>query len=153
MPVSDILPRHDHNFTATSLQHLTQFYHQISRSFVTGNSELFFIKGVKSVLIRTFSGPYFPTFGLNTERQSVSLCIQSEYGKMRIRKTPNTNTFHAVSKAAIREQGRVSLGGIVQTAVGPRLDLTNQPRYVAPGDFHVGQFSAMINVGLASLSS
>ena len=57
---------------------------------------------------------------------------------MRIRKTPNANTFHAVSEAAIREQGRVSLGGIVQTAVGPRLGLTTQPRYVAPGDLHVG---------------
>ena len=30
---------------------------------------------VKSVRIRSFSGPYFPAFGLNTERYSVSLCI------------------------------------------------------------------------------
>ena len=34
-----------------------------------------------------FSGPYFPAFGLNTERYSVSLRIQSEYGKMRTRKS------------------------------------------------------------------
>ena len=46
---------------------------------------------VKSVCIRSFSGPYFPTFGLNTERYGcgVSLRIQSEekYGpeKFRIR--------------------------------------------------------------------
>ena len=37
---------------------------------------------VKSVLIRSFSGPYFPAFGLNTERYSVSLRTQSECGKI-----------------------------------------------------------------------
>ena len=41
---------------------------------------------VKSVRIQSFSGPYFPVF----------FGIQSEYGKIRIRKTQNTNTFHAV---------------------------------------------------------
>ena len=51
---------------------------------------------VKSASIRSCSGPYFPAFGLNTERCSVSLRIQSEYGKMRTRITPNTDTFHAV---------------------------------------------------------
>ena len=35
---------------------------------------------------RVFSGPYFPAFGLNTERYSVSLRIQSECGKIRTRK-------------------------------------------------------------------
>ena len=39
---------------------------------------------------------YFPTFGLNMERHSVCLRIQSEYGKMRTRITPNTDTFHVV---------------------------------------------------------
>ena len=43
-----------------------------------------------------FSGAYFPLFGLNTERYSVCLPIQSEFGKMWIRKTPNTDFFHAV---------------------------------------------------------
>ena len=43
---------------------------------------------VKSVRIRSFSRPYFPAFGLNTE-------IQSECGKIRTRKTPNTDIFHA----------------------------------------------------------
>ena len=33
-----------------------------------------------------FSGPYFPAFGLNTERYGVSLRIQSECGKIRTRK-------------------------------------------------------------------
>ena len=51
---------------------------------------------VKSVRIRIFIGPYFPAFGLNTERYSVSLCIQSECGKMQTRKTPDTDTFYAV---------------------------------------------------------
>ena len=43
-----------------------------------------------------FSGPYFPTFRLNTERYSVSLRIQSKCRKIRTRITPNTDTFHAV---------------------------------------------------------
>ena len=51
---------------------------------------------VKSVRIRSYSGPYFPTFGLNTERYGVSLRIQSEWGKIRTRITPNTDTFYAV---------------------------------------------------------
>ena len=33
-----------------------------------------------------FSGPYFPTFGLNTERYWVSLRIQSECAKTQTRK-------------------------------------------------------------------
>ena len=51
---------------------------------------------VKSVRIGSYSGPHFPAFGLNTERYSVSLRIQSECGKIRIRVTLNTVTFHAV---------------------------------------------------------
>ena len=51
---------------------------------------------VKSVRIRSYSGPYFPAFSVNTDRYSVSLRIQSECGKMRTRITPNTNTFYAM---------------------------------------------------------
>ena len=51
---------------------------------------------VKSVRIRSYSGPHFPAFGLNTERYSVSLRIQSECRKTRTRITPNTDTFYAV---------------------------------------------------------
>ena len=36
--------------------------------------------------------PYFPAFGLNTERYEVN----AKYGKIRTRRTPNTNNFHAV---------------------------------------------------------
>ena len=50
---------------------------------------------VKSVRIRSFSGPYFPSLGVKTERYSVY--IQSVCGKIRTRKTHNTDTFHAVN--------------------------------------------------------
>ena len=43
---------------------------------------------VKSVGILSLSGPYFPTFGLNTESYGVSLRIQSEcrkYGPQALR--------------------------------------------------------------------
>ena len=36
---------------------------------------------VKNVPIRSYSSPCFPAFGLNTERYSVSVCIQSERGE------------------------------------------------------------------------
>ena len=35
---------------------------------------------------RVFSGPYFPAFGLNTERYELSLRIRSKCGKIRTRK-------------------------------------------------------------------
>ena len=50
---------------------------------------------VKSVHIQSFSGPYFPTFGLNTERYGVSLRIQSECGKLWIKKL-QIRTLHEV---------------------------------------------------------
>ena len=58
-------------------------------------SELSHCHCVKNVRIRSYSGPYFPVFGLNTERYGVSLRIQSKCGKMRTRITRNTDTFHA----------------------------------------------------------
>ena len=48
------------------------------------------------VRIRSFSGPYFPSFGQDTERCGVSLRIQSECRKMQARKTLNKNTIHGV---------------------------------------------------------
>ena len=56
---------------------------------------------VKSVRIRSFSGLYFPAFGLNTGRYSVSLRIQSECRKIRTRKTPNTDTFDVVETLSL----------------------------------------------------
>ena len=62
---------------------------------------------VKSVHIQSFCGPYFPVFGLTTERYSVYLCIQSERGKTQTRKTPSTGTFralvHYIKDTRIRE--------------------------------------------------
>ena len=51
---------------------------------------------VKIVCVRSFCGPLFPAFGLNTERCSASVLILSECGKIRTRKTSNTDNFHAV---------------------------------------------------------
>ena len=48
----------------------------------------------KSARIRNYSSPYFPAFGLNTERYPVSLRIESKCGKIRIRITPNTDTIY-----------------------------------------------------------
>ena len=41
-----------------------------------------------------FSGPYFPTFGVNTERYDIQ--SDSECGKIRTKKSPNTDTVHVV---------------------------------------------------------
>ena len=46
---------------------------------------------VKSVRIRSYSGPHIPAFGLNTEN------IQSKCGKIQTKITPNTGTFYAVA--------------------------------------------------------
>ena len=47
---------------------------------------------MKSVLIRSFYSQYFPTFGLNTERYG-----ETEGYRDTDLKTPNTDTFHAVT--------------------------------------------------------
>ena len=44
----------------------------------------------------SYSGLYFPAFGLNTKRYGVSLCIRSEWWKMRTRITLNTVFSHTV---------------------------------------------------------
>ena len=64
------------------------FYLQL----ITFECKLHYVKGVR---FRSFSGSYFPAFGLNTETCGVSLHIQSKCGIIRTRKTPNTDTFHA----------------------------------------------------------
>ena len=50
----------------------------------------------KMSVFGVFSGLYFPACGMNKEIYKVNLRIQSECGKMHTRKTPNTDTFHAV---------------------------------------------------------
>ena len=49
--------------------------------------------------------PHFPAFGLNTERYSVSLRIQSECGKIRTSKTPYLDTFHVVDNLLCFDPG------------------------------------------------
>ena len=51
---------------------------------------------MKKAHIRSFSDQNFPVFGLNTGRYEVSLDIQFECRKIRTKKSPNTDTFHAV---------------------------------------------------------
>ena len=65
---------------------------------MTADVPAFFLKKhyVKSVRIRSYSGPHFPAFRLNTERCSVSLRVRPECRKIRTRITPNKDTFYAV---------------------------------------------------------
>ena len=58
---------------------------------------------------KVFSGPYFPAFGLNTERYEVSIRIQSEY-KIRTRKKPVFGNFSrsaGFSAFLISDQGEI----------------------------------------------
>ena len=68
---------------------------------------------MKNVGIWSFSGPYFPAFGLYGEIRSISLGIQSECGKIGTRKTPNMATFYAVViylvNARIKTQAKENL--------------------------------------------
>ena len=54
------------------------------------------LQSLKSVHVQSFSGPYFPALGLNARK--------CENGKMRTRRSPNTDTFHAVYMATNREK-------------------------------------------------
>ena len=56
--------------------------------------------------------PYFPAFGLNTEIYRVNLPIQSKCGKIQTRKSPNTDTIHAVYLANVGLFPTNTLGGI-----------------------------------------
>ena len=68
-------------------------------SLCTFYCQIIFTHCVKSVRIWSYSGPHFLAFGLNTEWYSIYLRIQAEYGKMRIRITPNMDyIFHAATK-------------------------------------------------------
>ena len=43
-----------------------------------------------------FSGPYFPAFGLNTDKYSISPVSSPNAGKYVLEKTPYFDSFHAV---------------------------------------------------------
>ena len=51
---------------------------------------------LKSVCILSFSGLYFPTFGLNTDIYSVNLHVQSKCGEIWTGKSPNIAMFYSV---------------------------------------------------------
>ena len=70
------------------------FYETFSFLTFSEDTKMKHLHCVKSVRIRSYSGLYFPTFGLNTD--SVSLLIQSECRKIWTRTTSNTDTFYAV---------------------------------------------------------
>ena len=50
-----------------------------------------------------FSGPYFPIFGLDTKIYRVNVCIQSKYGKIRIRKNSVFGHFSRCEKRNIQQ--------------------------------------------------
>ena len=54
---------------------------------------------MKNVRVWSFSGPYFPAFGLNTERYGIFLRIQTECSKIWTRKTPNADAFQAATSS------------------------------------------------------
>ena len=79
---------------------------------------------MKCVRIQNFSGLYFPAFRLSTKRDSVSLRIQFECGKMQTRKTPDTDTFYTVlfltivlsAENYIHEKNQLQMYGKAQKA-------------------------------------
>ena len=73
---------------------------------------------LKSVRIWSFSEPYFPAFGVNTERHGVSLRIQSGCGKIQTRKTSNTDTFHALELSIKVSRGVAETPGNINDKLG-----------------------------------
>ena len=101
-----------YNITYSFLFQNRQLEEEIRGSFMVKSSfkcltgfciRLCLSRFVESVRIRSFSGPYFPVFGLNMEIYRVSFRIMSKCGKIRTRKTLNTDNFHAVSTNIIRD--------------------------------------------------
>ena len=79
--------------------YISQMYHETFWKIFPKGSHY-----VKNFRIQSFSGPHFPVFGLNTEIYEVNLRIQYSRGKIRTRKTPNTDTFYTVSLLHISDQ-------------------------------------------------
>ena len=92
------------------LPKLVNFYQSTSLMNIFGLQYTFLIWVVVWRVTSTacFSGPYFPTFGLNTERYLVSLRIQSECGKMRTTKLRIQTLFTQCKKGRFLGAGEVS---------------------------------------------
>ena len=70
----------------------------------TKNAEI--LHCLKSVCIQSCSGLHFPIFGLNTERYSVSLHIQSKCRKTRTKITPNNSYYrHLLGNVEVANDG------------------------------------------------
>ena len=69
----------------------------------------------------------FSAFGLNTETYRVSLRIQSERGKIRTRKTSNTDTFYAVIQISFSETVDRPLRRLLQLSLSFKVAATQQP--------------------------
>ena len=69
----------------------------------------------------------FPAFGLNTESYRVSLHIQFECGKIRTRKTPETDTFQAV-KETLKADRNQDLNSLCKTAAFNILKTVNEKK-------------------------
>ena len=82
----------EEHLRTTASDHSNLGYIKIIGSYIFGSFPFIF-HCAKGVRIRSYSGPDFSAFGLNTERYF--LRIQSKCGKMRTRITLNTDTFHA----------------------------------------------------------
>ena len=63
-----------------SVEALTKSKDLLTKNLVSSKYYCF-MHYVKSVRIRSFSGPYFPAFEVNTEKYSVSLHIHPDAGK------------------------------------------------------------------------
>ena len=60
-------------------------------------------------IYKAFSGPYFPALRLNTERNFVTLRIQSKYGKIRTRKNSVFGHFSRSDKVEFSRSDKVQI--------------------------------------------
>ena len=81
--------------TVTTFIHCTNSFHSLIKVEKCNDLILKLALGEKYPYWE-FSGPYFSAFGLNMERHEVSQRIQFECEKIRTRKSPIMDTFHAV---------------------------------------------------------
>ena len=100
---------------------------------------------VKSVHIRSYSGPHFSAFGLNRERYGASLCIQSKCGKMRARITPNMDTLYAVQD--IKKQLNENFASICDWFVDNKLNIQfgkdETKSILLPSKLNIKKFSVL----------
>ena len=80
---------------------LCQFSPGVLENFAVTTIIFFIATAWKVSKYGVFSGPYFPAFGLNTERYSVSLRIRSECEKIWTRKNLHIRTFFMQCAALI----------------------------------------------------